>query len=179
MLAASCGASKKASTVTSTSGIPQISITAPASVYVGAMEFGYGKSFNKGQAYTLALKNAQENMAVRLCRSISYVDNDFARDTESGAQLNSVSNRTKKIVGIIDNKVFSVNLMKDPAYTKDGQGVWECEVQVFMDDTVVKETAKSIYNTLPDDDVLRIKFEEKQFTEEFEKQLKEYRATHK
>lgn len=181
LVATSCGTAKKAAptTIVSQSGIPTPSITGPSTVYAGEMDFGFGKSFNKGQAYTNALRNAQENIATRLYRGISAVDEAFARDTQNAAQLNTVSNRTSKIVGIIDNKVVSVTLMKDPTYTKDEQGAWDCEVQVFLDAKVVKETAKAIYNTLSDDDVLRVKFEEQQFQEEYEKQLKEYRATHK
>ena len=181
MVVSSCGASKKVSstTIVSQSGIPTPSVSNQSNVYAGEVDFGFGKSFNKGQAYTNALRNAQENIATRLYRSISAVDESFARDTQNAAQLSSVSNRTSKIIGIIDNKVVSVTLMKDPTYTKDEQGAWDCEVQVFLDAKVVKETAKSIYNTLSDDDVLRVKFEEQQFQEEYEKQLKEYRATHK
>lgn len=178
MIVTSCGTSKK-TTVVSNNSIPTPSITAPAEVYVGETERGYGKSFNKGQAYTIALRNAQENMATRLYRSISSLDKVYNRNTQSGAQLSSVSNREDEMLGIIDDKVVSISLMKDPVYTKDEQGAWDCEVQVFLDSKVVAETAKKIYNTLSDDDVLRVKFEEQQFMDEFEKQLKEYRETHR
>ena len=179
-MAASCGASKKTpSTITSQNGIPQPSISSVSSVYVGEVEYGFGISYNKGEAYTIAIENAQENMALRLYRSLSSVDEPFNQETQSGTNLKSISNRTRKMIGIVDNKVVSISLMKDAEFARNPQGYWECTVQVFLDKKVVKDAAKTVYDSLSEDDELRVKFEEKQFEEEFEKRLKEYRESHK
>lgn len=174
-LLVSCGASKKAvQTSPDVSVAPRQSIEAQKYAD-GLIEFGFAKSFNKGKAYQDALRNAQSNIATRLYRVQSAVDTDFARDTENGAQMSSVGNRTARIVGVYDRKIVSIRLISDPKFTKDNSGVYECEVQVVMDPTLAEETAKAIYASLPDDDVLKVKFEESQFIETYTKELEAFR----
>lgn len=142
----------------------------------GLFDFGFAKSYNKGKAYQDALRNAQANIATRLYRTQSAVDTDFARDTENGTEMSSVSNRTTRIVGVYDRKIVSVKLVADPKFTRDASGVYECEVQVVMDSAVVRETAKALYASLPEDDALKVRFEEQEFIDTYEKELEAYRA---
>lgn len=173
----SCSASKKAvQSTTEVSAMPQQN--AEARKYAdGMFDYGFAKSYNKGKAYQDALRNAQTNIATRLYRVQSAVDTDFARDTENGARMSSVSNRTARIVGVYDRKTISVKLVGEPKFTRDQSGVYECEVQVIMDPALIRETAKALYSSLPDDDALKVRFEEQQFVDTYEKELAAYRET--
>ncbi len=177
-MAASCSATKKAVQQTAPQVSAQPQNSAAAQPYAdGLFDFGFAKSYNKGKAYQDALRNAQANIATRLYRVQSSVDTDFARDTENGAQMSSVSNRTARIVGVYDRKTVSVKLVADPKFTRDASGVYECEVQVVMDPALVRETAKALYSALPEDDALKVRFEEQQFVDTYEKELADYRAS--
>ena len=102
---ASCGSPKVTQTTTTTT----TSVTTDLSKYEsGLFDYGYSRSSNKGKAYTDALRNAQQNIATRLYRVVSAVDTDFAQDTENGAKLQSLSERSSRFVGIIDEKVIAL-----------------------------------------------------------------------
>lgn len=177
-MAASCSATKNAAQKTPSEISVQPQSSAAALPYAdGLLDFGFAKSYNKGKAYQDALRNAQANIATRLYRVQSAVDTDFARDTENGAQMSSVSNRTARIVGVYDRKTVSVKLVADPKFTRDESGVYECEVQVVMDPALVRETAKALYSALSEDDALKVRFEEQQFVETYEKELAAYRES--
>lgn len=169
MLMSSCGTSKKTTTEVVENG-------RYAGTYDSRLtEIGFGKSYSKSQAYRNALKDAQQNIAVRLYRVLSSVDTDFAQDTENGASLQSMGKRSERFVGVIDDKVVSIHNVSEPVFSKDASGVYECEVKVVMDNSLVADVAKALYSSMSDDDALRVKFEEQQFIKEYEKQMKEFR----
>lgn len=170
LMAVSCGSSKNVATTTT---------TAPADLSKyesGLFDYGYAKSYNKGKAYTDALRNAQQNIATRLYRVISAVDSDFGQETENGANMQSLSERSARFVGIIDDKVATVRLAGEPKFTKTADGVFECEVEVIMDNSLVAEVQAELTKaSMSDDEVVRVKFEENKFKQEYEKELEAFR----
>lgn len=141
----------------------------------GLVDYGYGRSGNKGKAYRDALRSAQLAAATRLYNTLSAVATDFNEDIDLGKKSQYMSKRTERAVNIIDNKVVTIRNSKEPEYSHDEEGVWECDVEIMIDYSLAKRVAKEIYNAMPEDDSLRVKFEEKEFIEEYEKQLRDFR----
>ena len=170
---ASCGSPKVTQTTTTTT----TSVTTDLSKYEsGLFDYGYSRSSNKGKPYTDALRNAQQNIATRLYRVVSAVDTDFAQDTENGAKLQSLSERSSRFVGIIDEKVVTVKLAGEPKFNKTSDGIFECEVEVIMDNALVAEVQAALSKAaMSDDDAVRVKFEENKFREVYEKELADFR----
>lgn len=171
----SCGSPKTVTTTTTTTTTS--TQTFDASKYEsGLLDYGYAKSYNKGKAYTDALRNAQQNIATRLYRVVSAVDTDFAQDTENGAKLQSLSERSSRFVGIIDEKVVTVKLASEPKFTRNSDGVFECEVEVVMDNSLVAEIQSALSQAaMTEDESVRVKFEENKFKEVYEKELADFR----
>ena len=140
----------------------------------GLIDYGFGRSGDKGKAYRDALRNAQHNAATRLYRVLSGVDTDFGQDIAMGENMQSISKRSERFIGIIDSKVVSIRNNKEPKF-EHNKGIWSCEVEIIIDNSLADAVAQSIYNSLPKDDALRVKFEEQQFIEEFEKEMEAYR----
>ena len=170
---ASCGSPKVTQTTTTTT----TTVTTDLSKYEsGLIEYGYARSHNKGKAYTDALRNAQQNIATRLYRVVSAVDTDFAQDTENGAKLQSLSERSSRFVGVIDEQVVTVKLAGEPKFTKTSDGIFECEVEVLMDNSLVAKVQAALSEAaMSDDDAVRVKFEENKFREVYEKELADFR----
>ena len=145
----------------------------------GFLDYGFARSYNKGKAYRDALRDAQTNIATRLYRSLSSVDTPFAQDTESGTNLKSISNRTERMVGVIDNAVVNIRNTKEPKFNIGADGIYECEVEVFMDNSMAKQIAKQVYNSLSSEDELRVKFEEQKFIDVYNQELEKYRNSKK
>ena len=145
----------------------------------GFVDYGFARSYNKGKAYRDALRDAQANIATRLYRSLSSVDTPFAQDTENGSNLSSMSIRTERMVGVIDNAVVSIRNTKEPKFTKGEDGVYECEVEVMMDNSMAQQIAKQIYNSLSTEDELRVKFAEQQFIDVYNQELEKFRESKK
>lgn len=140
----------------------------------GLTEYGFGRSGDKGKAYRDALRDAQLNVATRLYRVMSAVDTSFGQDTANGENMRALSNRSERVVAIIDDKTVMIRNLKEPKFTQE-KGIWSCEVEVMVDHTLANAVAKEIYSSLSEDDALRVKFEEEQFKIEFEKELAAYR----
>lgn len=170
---ASCGSPKVTQTTTTTT----TTVTTDLSKYEsGLFDYGYARSHNKGKAYTDALRNAQQNIATRLYRVVSAVDTDFAQDTENGAKLQSLSERSSRFVGIIDEKVVTVKLAGEPKFNKTSDGIFECEVEVIMDNALVAEVQAALSQAaMTEDESVRVKFEENKFREVYEKELADFR----
>lgn len=171
---ASCGSPKVTQTTTTTT----TTVTTDLSKYeTGLIEYGYARSHNKGKAYTDALRNAQQNIATRLYRVVSAVDTDFAQDTENGAKLQSLSERSSRFVGVIDEQVVTVKLAGEPKFNRTSDGIFECEVEVLMDNALVAKVQAALSEAaMSDDDAVRVKFEENKFREVYEKELADFRS---
>lgn len=149
---------------------------APEAFADGMIDFGFGKSYDKSKAYRDALRSAQLNAATRLYRSISAVDTEFGQDITNGKKNETMTKRTERAVGIIDDKVVTIRNTQAPKFTQDASGVYECEVQIVVSPQLVKEVAKSIYSSLPSEDAIKVKYEEHKFVEEvYNKELEDYR----
>lgn len=175
MLLASCGASKKTVSMDYPhQQRPAQQQQSNQKFDSGMIDYGFGRSGDKGKAYRDALRNAQQNAATRLYRVLSSVDTDFGQDIAMGENLQSMSKRSERFVGIIDDKIVMIRNNKEPKFEQN-QGIWSCEVEIIVDNSLADAVAQSIYSSLPDDDALKVKFEEHQFKEEFEKELAAYR----
>ena len=170
---ASCGSPKVTQTTTTTTTTVSTDLSKYES---GLIEYGYARSHNKGKAYTDALRNAQQNIATRLYRVVSAVDTDFAQDTENGAKLQSLSERSSRFVGVIDEQVVTVKLAGEPKFNRTSDGIFECEVEVLMDNSLVAKVQAALSEAaMSDDDAVRVKFEENKFREVYEKELADFR----
>lgn len=188
MFMASCGSSRKAQNDAMMMQMMQMmqqqqnqgqQVQANTFDQTGFADYGFSRSFNKGKAYRDALRDAQTNIATRLYRSLSAVDTPFAQDTENGTNLTTLSNRTERMVGVIDNAVVSIRNTKEPKFTKGDDGAYECEVEVIMDNSMTQQIAKQIYNSLSTEDELRVKFAEQQFIDVYNQELEKFRESKK
>lgn len=200
LLVCSCGTTKKASTSTQTyqrnttvSSIPpssqdqpeqqirvstvaQQAIDSQGPVSIEMIDFGFGRSGDKAKALRDALKSAQNNIAIRLYRSISSVDKEFAEDITLGDKITTKTKRADMIVGIVDNKTATISYTTAPVFSREN-GVYECQVEVKLMPELLQSITKEVYNGLSADDELKVRFDEQQFYEEVYKQeLEAYRA---
>jgi|GEM_PF-6543944 lipoprotein len=138
----------------------------------GMIEFGYAKSGDKGKAYRDALRSAQYNAATRLYNAITAVNTKFAQDIQMGKKSQFMSKSSERVVNIVNNKVIAIRNTKKPEFTRDEDGYWDCEVEIRIDYAFAKKIAQEVYKAIPNDDVLKVKHDEKEFVEEYEKQLR-------
>lgn len=199
LLVCSCGTAKKASSsqtyqrssqVTSTtsssanqpeqqirvSNVAQKAIDNQGPVAIEMIDFGFGRSGDKAKALRDALKSAQNNIAIRLYRSISSVDKEFAEDITMGDKISTKTKRADMIVGIVDNKTATISYTTAPTFSREN-GVYECQVEVKLMPELLQSITKEIYNSLSADDELKVRFDEQQFYDNVYKQeLEAYRA---
>ena len=200
LIVCSCGTTKKASISTQTyqrnttvssattssanqpeqsirvSSIAQNAIDNQGPVSIEMIEFGFGRSGDKAKALRDALKSAQNNIAIRLYRSISSVDKEFAEDITLGEKITTKTKRADMIVGIVDRKTATISYTTQPVYSGQ-RGDYECQVEVKLMPELLRSITKDIYNSLSDADELKVRFDEQQFYEEVYKQeLEAYRA---
>ena len=173
---ASCGSPKVTQTTTTTTTTTTTVSTDLSKYESGLIEYGYARSHNKGKAYTDALRNAQQNIATRLYRVVSAVDTDFAQDTENGAKLQSLSERSSRFVGVIDEQLITGKLAGEPNFTRTSDGIFDGEVEVLRDNSLVAKVQAALSEAaMSDDDAVRVKFEENKFREVYEKELADFR----
>lgn len=147
---------------------------APASVEM--LDYGFSRSGDKAKAMRDALKSAQNNIALRLYRSISSVDTEFAEDISMGENMVTKTKRSDMIVGIVDNKTATISYTRPPIFTREN-GVYECEVEVKLTPELLQSITKEIHNSLPADDEMKVKFDEQQFYNDvYQKMLEDYRT---
>lgn len=200
LIVCSCGTSKKVASTTQTyqkstqvssttsqsanqpeqpvrvSSVAQNAINNQSPVSIEMIDFGFGRSGDKSKALRDALKAAQNNIAIRLYRSISSVDKEFAEDITIGDKISTQTKRADMIVGIVDNKTATISYTSAPTFSREN-GVYECQVEVKLMPELLKSITKEIYNSLSADDALKVKFDEQQFYENVYKQeLEAYRA---
>lgn len=148
-------------------------------VSIEMLDFGFGRSGDKAKALRDALKSAQNNIAIRIYRAVTYVDKEFAQDIVLGDKITSKSDKADMIIGVVDRKVVSISYTKAPVFRKD-KNIWECDVEVKLVPELLNSMTKEIYDSLSDDDEMKVKFSEKEFEEEvFNKVLDEYRKAQK
>lgn len=148
-------------------------------VAVEMLDFGFGRSGDKAKALRDALKSAQNNIAIRLYRAVTYVDKEFAEDIVLGDKITTKSEKADMVVGVVDRKVASISYTKSPVFRRD-KNIWECDIEVKLTPEIINSIAKEIYNSLPEEDELKVKYSSKQFEEEtFNKVLDEYRNSQK
>lgn len=140
------------------------------------IDFGFGRSGDKAKALRDALKSAQNNIAIRLYRSISSVDKEFAEDITLGDKITTQTKRADMIVGIVDSKTATISYTTAPTFSREN-GVYECQVEVKLMPELLHSITKDIYNSLSADDELKVRFNEQQFYDNVYKQeLEAYRA---
>lgn len=198
LVVCSCGTAKKASTSTQSnyqrntqvvssnanqqehpiqvSSIAQDAINNQGPVSIEMIDFGFGRSGDKAKALRDALKSAQNNIVIKLYRSISSVDKEFAEDITLGEKITTKTKRADMIVGIVDRKTATISYTTQPVYSGQ-RGDYECQVEVKLMPELLRSITKDIYNSLSDADELKVRFDEQQFYEEVYKQeLEAYRA---
>ena len=160
------------------SSVAQNAINQQGPVSIEMIDFGFGRSGDKAKALRDALKSAQNNIAIRLYRSISSVDKEFAEDITLGDKITTKTKRADMIVGIVDNKTATISYTTAPVFSREN-GVYECQVEVKLMPELLQSITKEVYNGLSADDELKVRFDEQQFYEEVYKQeLEAYRAAH-
>lgn len=158
------------------SSVAQNAINQQGPVSIEMIDFGFGRSGDKAKALRDALKSAQNNIAIRLYRSISSVDKEFAEDITLGDKITTKTKRADMIVGIVDNKTATISYTTAPVFSREN-GVYECQVEVKLMPELLQSITKEVYNGLSADDELKVRFDEQQFYEEVYKQeLEAYRA---
>ena len=201
LMVCSCGTAKKASSSTQTyqkntqvtstttssqdqpeqkirvSSVTQQAIDNQGPVSIEMIDFGFGRSGDKAKALRDALKSAQNNIAIRLYRSISSVDKEFAEDITLGDKITTKTKRADMIVGIVDNKTATISYTTAPVFSREN-GVYECQVELKLMPELLQSITREVYKGLSADDELKVKFDEQQFYEEVYKQeLEAYRAS--
>ena len=147
-----------------------------APVSVEMLDYGFSRSGDKAKAMRDALKSAQNNIALRLYRSISSVDTEFAEDISMGENMVTKTKRSDMIVGIVDNKTATISYTRPPIFTREN-GVYECEVEVKLTPELLQSITKEIHNSLPADDEMKVKFDEQQYYNDvYQKMLEDYRT---
>lgn len=150
-----------------------------AAVSVEMIDFGFGRSGDKAKALRDALKSAQNNIAIRLYRSVSIVDKEFAEDIVLGENITSKSKKSDMIIGIVDRKVSTISYTKAPVFRKD-KNIWECDVEVKLSPEVLKSITDEIFNSVSEDDEIKLRYDESKFYEDvYSKQQEEYRNAQK
>ena len=157
------------------SSIAQNAIDNQGPISIEMIDYGFGRSGDKAKALRDALKSAQNNIAIRLYRSISSVDKEFAEDITLGDKITTKTKRADMIVGIVDNKTATISYTTAPVFSREN-GVYECQVEVKLMPELLQSITKEVYNGLSADDELKVRFDEQQFYEEVYKQeLEAYR----
>lgn len=146
-------------------------------ISVDLIEWGFGISGDKAKAQRDALRAAQNNIALRLYRSISMVDTDYGNDIATNGKSATQTKRTEMITGVVDNKVATIRYASKPVFERTEDGLnWECQVEVVLQPALLESIAKDIYEGLSSDDELKVRFDEHQFaTQVYMKALEEYR----
>lgn len=158
------------------SSVAQQAIDDQGPVSIEMIDFGFGRSGDKAKALRDALKSAQNNIAIRLYRSISSVDKEFAEDITLGDKITTQTKRADMIVGIVDSKTATISYTTAPTFSREN-GVYECQVEVKLMPELLHSITKDIYNSLSADDELKVRFNEQQFYDNVYKQeLEAYRA---
>lgn len=148
-------------------------------ISVEMIDFGFGRSGDKAKAIRDAIKSAQNNIALRLYRSISSVDTEFAEDITLGDKITTKSKKSDMIVGIVDRKTSTISYTKAPSFTKVN-GIYECDIEVKLTPELLRSITKEIYESLSPDDEVKVRFDEQQYYENvYKKQLDEYRNSQK
>lgn len=198
----SCGSSKQATTTTQTyqkstevtsttqgnssmnqparpidvSPVAQQAIDNQAPVAIEMLDWGYARSGDRAKAQRDALKAAQNNIVIRLYRSISSVDQEFGQDITIGEKITSETKRSDMIIGIVDKKTATISYTKQPTVSREN-GIYEVEVEVKLTPELLNSITSEIYNSLSSEDELKVKFDEQQFFENvYKAQLDAYRA---
>lgn len=158
------------------SSVAQQAINTQAPVSIEMIDFGFGRSGDKAKALRDALKSAQNNIAIRLYRSISAVDTEFADDITLGDKIMTQTKRSDMIVGVVDRKTATISYTSAPTFSREN-GIYECQVEVKLTPELLQSITKEVYNTLPAEDALKVKFDEQQFYENvYKRELEAYRA---
>ena len=141
---------------------------------IDLIEFGFGTSDDKAKAQRDALRAAQNNIALRLYRSISMVDTDYGNDITANGKSATQTKRTEMITGVVDNKVATIRYASKPVFVRTEDGLnWECQVEVVLQPALVESITKEIYEGLSSDDELKVRFDEQKFYEDTYKSLLE------
>lgn len=141
---------------------------------IDLLEFGFGTSDDKAKAQRDALRAAQNNIALRLYRSISMVDTDYGNDITANGKSATQTKRTEMITGVVDNKVATIRYASKPVFVRTEDGLnWECQVEVVLQPALVESITKEIYEGLSSDDELKVRFDEQKFYEDTYKSLLE------
>lgn len=141
---------------------------------IDLIEFGFGTSGDKAKAQRDALRAAQNNIALRLYRSISMVDTDYGNDITANGKSATQTKRTEMITGVVDNKVATIRYASKPVFVRTEDGLnWECQVEVVLQPALVESITKEIYEGLASDDELKVRFDEQKFYEDTYKSLLE------
>lgn len=157
------------------SSVAQNAIDTQGPVSIEMIDFGFGRSGDKAKALRDALKSAQNNIAIRLYRSISSVDQEFAEDISIGDRITTRTKRADMIVGIVDNKTATISYTSAPIFSRV-DGVYECQVEVKLVPELLQSITREIYNSLSADDELRVRFDEQQFYDSvYKRELDAYR----
>lgn len=159
------------------SAVARQAIDNQAPTTIDMIEWGFGRSGDRARAQRNALRSAQNNIAVRLYRTMTIVDTEFGEDIEIGDNINTSSHRAEMIVGVIDRKTATISYTKEPVFSRVN-GVWECEVEVKLSPETLRTITHDIYNSLSSDDELRVRFNEQQFYDNvYTTQLNAYRES--
>lgn len=155
----------------------QNAIDSQGPVSIDMIDFGFGRSGDRAKALRDALKSAQNNIAIRLYRTLSAVDKEFAEDITLGDKITSKTKRSDMIIGVIDRKTATISYTSAPTFSREN-GVYEYQVEVKLTPTLLQSITKEIYNSLPDKDELKVKSDEKEFYDEvYTKVIDDYRTT--
>lgn len=160
------------------SSIAQQAIDNQGPVSIEMIDWGVARSGDRAKAIRDALKSAQNNIAIRIYRSISIVDKEFAEDITLGDKISTKTDRADMIVGVVDRKTATISYISKPEITPHGDGTsYDCQVEVKLAPELLQSITKEIYNSLSQDDELKVRFDEQQFYESVYKQeLEAYRS---
>ena len=163
-----------------TSVTAQQAFEAQAPISVEMLDWGFGRSGDKAKAMRDALRSAQNNIAIRLYRAISSVDTTFGDDIEKGDKMATMNKRSEMIVGVVDNKTATISYTKAPVFSRDTNGIYECEIEVKLTPALLENICTEVRNTLSDNDEMKVRFEEEKYFEEvYKAALEEFRTANK
>ena len=113
------------------------------SINVEMIDFGFGRSGDRAKALRDALKSAQNNIAIRIYRTLSIVDKEFAEDITIGDKISSKTQRSDMIIGIVDRKTATISYSKAPEYSRT-DNIWEYSVEVKLTPELLKSISSEI-----------------------------------
>lgn len=159
------------------SSVAQQAIDNQGPVSIEMIDFGFARSSDRAKAIRDALKSAQNNIAIRLYRSISAVDKEFAEDITLGDKISTETKRADMIIGVVDRKTATISYTSKPELKPLGDGTYDCQVEVKLVPELLQSITKEIYNSLSQNDELKVRFDEQQFYDSVYKQeLDSYRS---